>query len=277
MQNFNEELLFLDRNASLPLFELYCAGITHPDPTYRIRRPRGVNFYTIEYVKSGHGHIHFQNSTISPEPFDAYVLPPRVPVDYQSDTSSPWEKMWINIGGPLPEHLFKAYNLQNIVLFRNCSIETELQSILNILQNPLQHDSILQISLSLHRILAKLAMHQQQTNAPRRNSLAVKLRLFLEEHWKEHIRLSDLAAHINRSPVQTLRIFSREWGCSPEEWLQRRRFEIAQRYLSNTNLTIRNIAEIAGFKDIFYFSNWFKRKSGMAPGKYRRTGDGESG
>ncbi len=267
---FNEEILFLDPKSTLPLFETCGAGITHMDSSYKIMRPNGEPFFVIEYILSGQGIITFKDSIYSPETHDSYILPPRTPVEYHSLSKAPWEKIWLNIGGPLPEHLFQAYNLQGKILFKNCSIEDDLIACIDAFRT-FTYDSVLKISLALHRIFAKLSAHHESNANPWRNTMAVKLRQYCETHWREPVRLEELAQTIGRSQAQTLRIFTRAWGCTPEQWLQKHRFEIASHYISNTNRTIREISELIGFKDEFYFSNWFKVKSGMAPGKYRKA------
>ena len=266
---FNEEVLFLDSRNTLPLFETWGAGITHMDSTYKIMRPNGAPFFVIEYVLSGHGIITFKDDVYSPDTHDSYILPPLMPVEYHSLSKDPWEKIWLNIGGPLPEHLFQAYRLQGKVLFKNCSIEDDLLACIDAFRT-FTPDSVLKISLALHRIFAKLSAHHESKANSWKNTMAVKLRQYCESHWREPVRLNELAKIIDRSEAQTLRIFTRAWGCTPEQWLQKRRYEIARHYISNTNRTIREIAETIGFKDEFYFSNWFKNKSGMAPGRYRK-------
>ncbi len=267
---FNEEIFYPDSKSTLPLFEVDGVGITHMDSTYKIMRPTGDPYFVIEYIMSGHGIINFKDAVYSPEPHDAYVLPPRTPVEYHSLPNDPWEKIWINIGGPLPEHLFQAYNLQGKILFKNCSIEEELLECIDA-SRIFTHDSVLKISLALHRIFAKLSTHNESNASPWKNTMAVKLRQYCEAHWREPVRLEELAQTIGRSQAQTLRIFTRAWGCTPEQWLQKRRYEIARHYIGNTNRTIREIAELIGFKDEFYFSNWFKAKSGMAPRYFRNA------
>ena len=271
MLSFNEELLFLDTSLSLPLFELKCAGITHEDPTYRISRPLGVNFYTIEYVRSGRGTLHFKDKSLQVSAGEAYILPMNTPVKYCSNPDEPWEKLWLNICGPLPEHLIAAYNLESNVLYHNCFLEREFISILDIIKNFTLPNSLTLFALTFHRICSILYMNRQKSFDSGGSPLAVMLKDHCEKHWREQICLADLAALINRSPVQTLRIFSAKWGCTPEQWLQKKRFEAARQYLLNTTYTIHQVSELTGFRDEFYFSNWFKRKSGMSPGRFRRA------
>lgn len=67
------------------------------------------------------------------------------------------------------------------------------------------------------------------------------------------------------------RIFKAAWGVSPGQYVQEIRLKTAIQYLSNTNFTIRRIAERVGFNNEYYFANWFKEKTGYAPKSYPFT------
>ncbi len=268
---FKEVLWFLDRNTTLPAFELESAGITHADPSYRIRRPDGLDFYTFEYVISGHGVLRFEDAVFRPDPGDTWLLPAHVPVEYWSDRSDPWEKLWINVGGPLPESLITVYQLQRAVVFHACQLEKVFRDALEIVRE--HHENAAgEFALALHRIVTGIAACRQRDASRRDNDMALRLKHYLEAHWREPVRLRELAALIDRSPAQALRIFAAEWGCTPGQWLQQHRFEFARQYLANTSYTVRGVAELVGFKDEFYFSNWFKQRAGCAPGAFRRSG-----
>ena len=266
---FQEILWFLDRNSTLPIFEIESVGITPPHSDYRIRRPNGVDFYTFEYVISGHGVLRFEAQTFRPEPGDCWLLPAHVPVEYYSDRLDPWEKLWINVGGALPESLVTVYQLQQAVLLKRCPLENEFRRALELVRTR-PDDVTAEFALALHRIAAGMAAHRDGAPQRRGSMPALRLKRYLEEHWREKVRLDDLARLIGRSPAQTLRIFTGEWGVTPGQWLTRHRFEFARQYLDNTQYTIRTIAEMVGFQDEFYFANWFKRHAGVAPGRFRR-------
>ncbi len=67
-----------------------------------------------------------------------------------------------------------------------------------------------------------------------------------------------------------MRIFLHDWNTSPCQYIQRQRLDLAKQYLENTDAKISQIAEFVGFRDEFYFSNWFKEKTGVSPLFYRR-------
>jgi AraC-like DNA-binding protein len=78
-----------------------------------------------------------------------------------------------------------------------------------------------------------------------------------------------MAKHIGRSESQTIRIFKRDWGTTPYRYLLDKRIELAKLYLNGSARSIKQIADELGFVDEFYFSDIFKKKTGLAPGRYR--------
>ena len=47
--------------------------------------------------------------------------------------------------------------------------------------------------------------------------------------------------------------------------------DAALRLLSDPQKTIDEIAAICGYKDAYYFGRIFKKKTGVSPGKYRKS------
>jgi transcriptional regulator GlxA family with amidase domain len=58
-------------------------------------------------------------------------------------------------------------------------------------------------------------------------------------------------------------------GISPIKYLIEYRIKVAQKMLTDTKLTIKEIAEKTGFIDQFYFSKCFKNYCGVTPSKFR--------
>lgn len=66
------------------------------------------------------------------------------------------------------------------------------------------------------------------------------------------------------------RIFHREIGVSPWEYLSLYRVHAAKELLISTALPVRDIAAETGFQDPAYFSRVFRKAAGMSPGDFRK-------
>ena len=247
---------------------LISAGITLPDRNYRIRR-ESSNLTVLEYIVSGKGHLRVEDRRYPIQAGDVYLLHPGSNHDYHADWDDPWEKIWFNLSGTLIGHLIEAYHLKDAVHFPNCPLEQEFRDALAIVQKR-PTSAYTELALALHRIFARIHEWRQQHPEMRKSPEGLKLKEYLDLHWREPVSLEDLAEQIGRSRSQVVRIFRRDWEISPLQYLQQQRLNLARQYLENTDCKISMIAEITGFRDEFYFSNWFKEKTGVSPLFYKK-------
>ena len=92
---------------------------------------------------------------------------------------------------------------------------------------------------------------------------------FLESHYAEHLRISDLVRHIGYGRARLFELFKRHTGLAPNDYLLRFRIRKAQELLVQTDLPVREIARRIGIPDSGYFSIVFKRQTGSSPTSYR--------
>jgi AraC-like DNA-binding protein len=85
------------------------------------------------------------------------------------------------------------------------------------------------------------------------------------------VSLVEWATSAGLSPVYFGRVFKRETGLRPMEWLNQRRLQMAAVYLSSTRKSVGEVAELCGFSDQFYFSRVFHRRFGQPPVQFRRA------
>ena len=77
------------------------------------------------------------------------------------------------------------------------------------------------------------------------------------------------AHQLNVSLPHFRRIFRKFTGNSPQHYLLQRRLAQAANRLAHSEEPIGNIAADVGFRDMFYFSHFFKKYYGISPKKYR--------
>ncbi len=248
--------------------KLYSAGITHPDPNYRIHREK-PNLTVLEYIVSGEGHLVIDGRRYHIKAGDVYLLHPFTDQDYASDRLNPWEKIWFNLNGDLVKNLIDAYQLKDLTHFKQCPLEAEFRAALEIVRQR-RPDAYTELALALHRIFAGMNEWRQQHPESRKSPEGLKLKEFLDLNWRRDVSLDELGKQISRSRSQTIRIFQRDWQTTPYQYIQDQRYRLAREYLENTDCKIAAIAELVGFKDEFYFSNWFKSKAGLSPAFYKK-------
>ncbi len=264
---FHESVWILPKPDWPEPFTLDSTGITRRDPDYRIRRPEGGRYFVLECILVGRGHLFIENRHFQPAAGDVYLLPPDVPHEYYTVPADPWEKIWFNVYGELIERLIECYRLTGTIYLPRAGLEQEFRSGMELVRRG-GANAHAELAAILTGILA--TMHRQRgDNRANRSPDGVRLKNYLDNHWREPFSLMHLSREISKSPAQTLRIFRIAWETTPGAYYQKRRFEIAARYLENTGNSVRAIADLLGFANEFHFSAWFKKQGGLAPKHYR--------
>lgn len=81
--------------------------------------------------------------------------------------------------------------------------------------------------------------------------------------------IAALAHDCGFSQAQFRRLFHQHLGCAPREYLINKRLEKASNYLMQTDLSLREISTIVGWRDVAHFSRLFSANYGMTPSQYR--------
>jgi transcriptional regulator GlxA family with amidase domain len=66
------------------------------------------------------------------------------------------------------------------------------------------------------------------------------------------------------------RSFLKNYGVTPNKYLQLRRVEMAKEILADPNLSVEEAAERCGFCDVAFFRTVFSRETGLTPSGYRK-------
>ena len=115
---------------------------------------------------------------------------------------------------------------------------------------------------------------QQYVDVPmppvRADTLADTL-AWMTEHLREEITVDALAARALMSPRTFARRFRAETGTTPHQWLTGQRVLLAQRLLEDTDRSVDEIADLAGFGSAAVLRHHFVRRVGATPQSYRRT------
>ena len=102
------------------------------------------------------------------------------------------------------------------------------------------------------------------------NALADKLSKFVEENIAEITSLSDLCEAFHYSKNYVERLFQREFGVSPIQYINDVKIKKAMYLLETTSKPIAAISEECGYFDYPYFYKRFIQKVGVSPSEWRK-------
>ena len=99
----------------------------------------------------------------------------------------------------------------------------------------------------------------------------LKAKEFVQKTVNTYISCGDVAAHCGLSEQQLNRLFRRYQNSSLLSYIHSVKVDKAQELLTATDLSLKEISELLGFQNEYYFNTFFKRESGMTPGDYRKS------
>lgn len=93
---------------------------------------------------------------------------------------------------------------------------------------------------------------------------------YIHQHYTEELQLPAIASHMNMTPTYFSRRFRQLTGTTFHECLMQHRLTMAVRDLTESDLTVTEIAYRNGFPNVKSFIDYFKREYHTTPQRYRR-------
>ena len=100
------------------------------------------------------------------------------------------------------------------------------------------------------------------------NATLKKVTDYMDEHYSQKITVDELAALSGYSVSHFTREFRNSYGISPIQYLNHIRITHAKNLLRAEQYTITQIARECGFSNVYYFSAYFKKVTGLSPKEY---------
>jgi transcriptional regulator GlxA family with amidase domain len=100
-----------------------------------------------------------------------------------------------------------------------------------------------------------------------------ELQIWIAEHLQAKLSVEDLADRMSMSVRNFERVFTREVGTTPSQYVLQTRVEAARRQLERTEKGLKQVAWAVGFANIDLMRRAFVRLLGITPRRYRRLAD----
>lgn len=257
-----------DNVRKLP-FYVELAGITYPDANYSIYR-ESSEIYVLEYVIDGCGTVETDGQTFFLSKGDVYLLPYGSRHHYYASKEQPFTKIWMNVNGELCRQLIQLYGLTKAYYFENINIYHLFEKFLRICETR-EYDTVElynKCGLIFLEIIQELSNHYEKK--PAVNKYAANAKNFCDRNIYNKISLEDIAKYAGLSVSQLNRLFRQEFGTTVYSYILNNRINIAKSLLTGTSMSVAEIAFSLNFADEHYFSNIFKKKTGLTPSQCRR-------
>ncbi|MCL1897164.1 MAG: response regulator [Clostridiales bacterium] len=110
-------------------------------------------------------------------------------------------------------------------------------------------------------------------NATKKNnrSIAAEATRYIQEHLGAEVTLQNVADHVHVSRNYLCKVFKRELNETFVNCLTRMRIAKAKELLRGSDMKIHEIAVLTGYEDYSYFTQVFKKNTGITATDYRKT------
>ena len=119
-----------------------------------------------------------------------------------------------------------------------------------------------------HRLCSLFCTILQKNYAPRDERMFA-IRTYMDQHFTEPDCLTNTYASCSLSRRRFDALFRANFDLTPSRYLTLLKIAYARQLLHTDNLTVSQIAQMCGYNDVYYFSNSFKRETGITPSAYR--------
>lgn len=264
----SEELYEYIGTSDTQILHLLC-GITHPDPAYEVKRIHSA-CYSIEYVYEGEGVIQENSHIYKVSAGDFFILHPHTFHHYYANPQNPWKKIFFTVNKKtnFATTLLHLYKLDGITHFGKTNTPLQLEGILALLRSE-QTDIANQLEDLIFQTITGLARLPKQEAQPL--SPIANAKTYIDENITERILLSDVAKAVSLDASYLSRAFKKVYGLSPSGYIKQQKMTLAESLLSNTILSVEEIAQRLSFCNVAHFSCTFTAYHGISPSEYRNS------
>ncbi len=238
-------------------------------------REQGRPDYQLLYVAAGVMTLRVSGQEQTVREGHAVLYLPGEPQDYRYRLADRPDIYWLHFAGERVPALLERLGLQERVLrapARN-DYARLFETVIRELQFRQERFETM-TALYCEELLTLLARHAAQPDSGLHEQVEEAIQLF-HTHYREPLQIAAYAREKGMSPCWFTRLFHRQTGISPQQYLTNVRIGKARELLATTGYTVGEVAELSGYANPLYFSRIFHRVTGLSPTAYRAGGTGK--
>lgn len=110
---------------------------------------------------------------------------------------------------------------------------------------------------------------RQSGRAEKERNVELEVKKYIREHMMDNITVTSIADELHFNPQYLMRVFKSKTEMSIVEYITKVRIDSAKKILAETELPIKEVANMVGYGDYAYFTRVFRKETGEAPSRYR--------
>ncbi len=244
------------------LFYVVWSNLYICDRRYSVNRDY-LDYFSCIFVIRGKMEFDYDGKVTVVNENEAFLMDFRKPHHYHSmsDDLEKWEMIFRGGAADAYYRLIEEKCGNKVKLFGR--LKQILNGLMEELDGPLPDDH--RISLLIHDMF----YHMLTENGRKLSPVVEKALYYIEENYRDPIQISDMAAYVSVSRYYFSRIFHKETGQTPCDYLTAVRINRAKEMLTEKILSVQEIAFQCGFVNASHFTRVFKAETGQTPAAFR--------
>lgn len=245
-----------------------------------------TDFYGISYMLSGERLIYSPEFTTIVKAGEMVFIPKNVYRRTTYVSNTPYERILLKFTDIMVSDLFNTigaekYNElceEHIIRFEK-STQNKVLSIMNEIEqewNSYDEYSELLLKGLLNKLIItclkeRIISGVNILSLEKKHDCLANAVKYIKTHLRDNPSLEKTARHVNISASYLSKIFTNYLHMPYSTFVLNEKITYAQRLLVDSKLSITEIAVEAGFSSSSYFSDCFKRVTGLSPLQFRKT------
>ncbi|MBE6981341.1 MAG: AraC family transcriptional regulator [Ruminococcaceae bacterium] len=229
---------------------------------------RTVTVYELEYMLEAGGTVEVNGKTWHTRKGDILIAKP----GDRRNCTLPFCCLYMHLLDVTGDFKQVIDSIPSITHTQDPFYEDTFHSIIKLFLSSKTSDSLIAHG-KLLQLIGKLSEQASRPDgiSSQTNRTVSKAIRFINANYAKALTVDQLANYCNVSTSYLHKLFIQVRGISPHEAILDRRIIAAKAMLMNTQKSIAEVAVACGFQSHAYFSDCFKRRVGITPGKFRNN------
>jgi AraC-like DNA-binding protein len=246
----------------------------HPAIFRNVAEGRTLPNFHIIYITRGKGIFETEGKTYAVVPGSALFLLPGIKHRYKPVFETGWHEYWVGFQGKNFSRIMEEGLFSREYVFSEIGLHDSIIATFNMIidevktQAPLfQLKTCAGIFSLIAEILSRNRRKDRMNNYQR---IVEKAKFLMEANVSGAINLLGISEQIGISTSRFNEIFKTYTSMTPYQYYMQLKIKKAADLLEQKDTSVKEVAYTLGFEDQYYFSRFFKKKTGVAPSAWRK-------